>query len=396
MVLVEEHLRVADQERAHVGAVECEHAPARPLLAGEVQAVAAVRGLGEVEVVDALRVESAAGVVVDHVDEHGDPVHVADVDERLQLVDLTLEVLERQRRASLLREQGVDALQIRRQVGRVDAVVHLRREDVGAVVAEAPLAGELDDGQRLEGVDAEVGEVLDPVERVQELRHAPGPAVAAGVVAREEPADVELVDDEVVERRRPEACVVPRVRARVAHDAVAVGVVVQLELARPRVALQSRATRSDDEEPVLAAVDHVFEEPGPVAGGRVLDELVLRPGLILVGAAESDVHVRRARCPDAERRAVADQVRTHRRRRGDVRLRCGQSDQAVRGLPPVVLGTVTCFTTWPWSASAAQAVAIRSSRTPGQQAIKPGLSGLLTNRACIARSSSASVSSLNS
>ena len=101
VVLLEEHRGVLDQERAHLGPVEREHPSAGPLLAREVEAVAAVRVRGEVEVVDALAVEAAARVVVDDVDQHGEPVQVADVDERLELVDLPAELLRRQRRLPL-------------------------------------------------------------------------------------------------------------------------------------------------------------------------------------------------------------------------------------------------------------------------------------------------------
>ena len=77
-----------------------------------------------------------------------------------------------------LRQQRVDPLQVRREFRRIDAVVHLGREQVGAVVAEAPLALKLDHRQRLQRVHAEVGEVLDAAEDVEELRRF-GTAVVA-------------------------------------------------------------------------------------------------------------------------------------------------------------------------------------------------------------------------
>jgi hypothetical protein len=80
---------------------------------------------GEVEVVDALGVKPAARVVVDDVDQDGEPIQVADVDERLALVHLAAELLRRERRMPLVVQQRVDVRYVRGQIRGVDAVVHL-------------------------------------------------------------------------------------------------------------------------------------------------------------------------------------------------------------------------------------------------------------------------------
>jgi hypothetical protein len=232
----------------------------------------------------------------------------------LKLVDLAAELQRRQRRVALVLQQPVDLREVRCDIRRVHAVVHLRREDVRPVVAEAPFAGELDDRQWLDGVDAEVAQVRDLVQRVEELRHAAVPAVLAGRVAREEAPDVQLVDDEVGPRGRLEVLVVPRVGVWVAHDGVDVRKAVQLELARPRVALWSRSAGADDEEAVLRAVDDASDKAGPVAAGGVLDELVLGPRHVAVDTVEHDVHVPGGGRPNAERRAARHQIRAHRGR----------------------------------------------------------------------------------
>jgi len=263
VVLLEVHARVAEEEGAHSGAVEGEHAPTGPALRREVQVVLAVGGDGEVEVVEALRVQTAARVVVHDVGDHGDPVQVAEVDERLELVHLAAEVVDGERRAAFLREERVRGPQVRAEVGRADAVVHLRGEDVGPVVAEAPLPLVLDEREGLYGGHAQVCEVFDPVEHVEELRDPVRPEVCPGPVARVEHPEMELVDHELARRGRPELGVVPGVQLAVAYEAVAVGVSVQLELARPRVPLEARPARALDEVAVRRPVAHSRHIAGP-------------------------------------------------------------------------------------------------------------------------------------
>jgi hypothetical protein len=77
-VFVEKELRVLNQEIAHLGLAEIEHEPAGMALVGEIQrvAIAALRRL-EIEEVQALLAELAAGVVIDDVEHHRQPVQMA-------------------------------------------------------------------------------------------------------------------------------------------------------------------------------------------------------------------------------------------------------------------------------------------------------------------------------
>jgi hypothetical protein len=203
VVLLEEHPRVVGEEGAHSRLGELEDAPAGPASGTEVEVVLRPGRARQVEVVDALGVQVAPGVVVDHVDDDGDPIEVEDVDERLELVDLPGQLRSGQRYAALVRQQCVDAPQIRPEVGGVDAVVHLRREDVGAVVSHAPRAVELHDRQRLNRVDAQVGEVFHALEDVEELRDTVGPDVLPRNDGEEAgPMTRGGVLDQLVRRRR--------------------------------------------------------------------------------------------------------------------------------------------------------------------------------------------------
>src|SRR5262249_26212912 len=98
----------------------------------------------------------------------------------------------------------------------------------------------------------------------------------AGIVLRVEDADVKLVDDQTVERRRAKSSVVPDVVARIADDAVAriPGIAAHLELARVRIALEPFAPGADDVEAVEIAVGHAGHVACPEAA-RVLDEEIV-------------------------------------------------------------------------------------------------------------------------
>ena len=126
-------------------------------------------------------------------------------------------------------------------------------------------------------------------------------------VRREERADVQLVDDEVVKLRRDVAGLVPR-EVGLADDAVAGK--RRLQLARVRIALRALAAVADDVEHVAVAVAHAGDETAPVAA------LVAREqaGVVALAVVEVADHMHRSRVrrPDAKGRAVGDQVRTHR------------------------------------------------------------------------------------
>ena len=76
-------------------------------------------------------------MVVDDVCDHGDAVEMAEVDERLQLIDLAREVGQRQLGHALLVQEPIHAREIDWKVGCTHGVVHLGRKQVGAIVAKA-------------------------------------------------------------------------------------------------------------------------------------------------------------------------------------------------------------------------------------------------------------------
>ena len=158
VVLAQPVQGVVDEEAPHlvaVGAVEVQRvAPRRVMAVGEVRAV-----VGEVV---PLRPE----VVVDDVEDQGEPVRVARVGEPLQAVGAA--------------------------VGRV------RRVQVDAVVAPVAIARERRHGHQLDGGDAEVAQVRQPR---GDARERP---------LRRKRAHVQLVDDEIGARHAPPAGVAPR------------------------------------------------------------------------------------------------------------------------------------------------------------------------------------------
>src|SRR5512139_3783029 len=147
--------------------------------------------------------------------------------------------------------------------------------------------------------------------------------VSALIITGVEDANMQLVDDEIVKRWRAETLVMPRVGLGIADDAVADWVAAQLQLTRPGVALEAGALRADDEEPIQGAVRDAGAEASPVAGDRILEQFVGRPRLIVGGAANCNINVCSAGCPDSEAGAVGDEVGTHGGRAADVLLGCG-------------------------------------------------------------------------
>ena len=163
VVLVEPVHRVAAEEAAHLVA-------SRPVDVDRLtprRVVAAAHVRGEPLEVVAL----GPDVVVDDVEDDGEPARVAGVDESPQAVGPT--------------------------VGR------LRRPEVDPVVAPVARSRELGDRQDLAGRDAELDEVVQPLDRRVER-----------ALGRER-ADVQLVQHELGQRRRLEQLVGPRERGRV-------------------------------------------------------------------------------------------------------------------------------------------------------------------------------------
>ena len=184
-----------------------------------------------------------AEVVVDDVEEHGQALAVRRVDEPAQVVG--------------------PAVGVRRRVER------------GAVVAPAPLAGEVGERHELDGRHAHLRQ------RGQLLAHA---VERAG---RGERPDVELVDDEVRQRGRGPAPVGPRERSEVDHLARPVDALGLVP--RGRVGERVPAV---EREPVAVARCHGVHERLVVPVARRVE----RGG----AAVEDDVDAAGGRGPDAE------------------------------------------------------------------------------------------------
>src|SRR5262249_51915451 len=106
MVLVEIEAGVVDQELADRRLLKREDETARPPLIREVQAVAIAMVDRPIEEVEALVAEVTTGVVVDDIENHCETPHVADVDQRLELIRVRGEILTREWRPALLGEQS--------------------------------------------------------------------------------------------------------------------------------------------------------------------------------------------------------------------------------------------------------------------------------------------------
>ena len=117
--------------------------------------------------------------------------------------------------------------------------------------------------QRHHGVHAKIREIFDPLHYIQNLADAMWPDVLAGGILRIEHADVKLVNDEVAEGRRTESRIVPGIIVRIAHDAVAVGISIEFQFARIRIAFEAFAARSDHVKAIKVAVLESWHEAGP-------------------------------------------------------------------------------------------------------------------------------------
>src|SRR5262249_49176245 len=150
----------------------------------------------------------------------------------------------------------------------------------------------LDDRQRLDGIDAQVREIFDAVQHVEELGHAAF-AIRPGVGT-----DVELVDDEIAELRWPPAPVLPREGAGGAQDAIGVRP-YSGELPGIRVALEALVALalSDDEEFVSFAFARRGDKPRPPA----IDDPDQERGLVFRPLVEvpADIDLARTRRPNA-------------------------------------------------------------------------------------------------
>lgn len=112
-----------------------------------------------IEEVDALIAEIPARVVVHDVEDDGDPVHVGQIDECLELARFPREIADAVRREPLRGEQPIQPPDIRGQVSLRDREFRFGRVVIHAVVAEAEPRGELLNRQQLHRRDPEVREI---------------------------------------------------------------------------------------------------------------------------------------------------------------------------------------------------------------------------------------------
>jgi len=124
-IFLQEEPGVLDEEVAHLGFAEIEHQTAGVTAVEEVEGVGiAAGGVLAVEEVEAFVAEAASGVVIDDVEEDGEAVDMAEIDEGLELVHFAAKTLEGIGRELFGLEQGVKGLGIRWEGGVFDGEVH--------------------------------------------------------------------------------------------------------------------------------------------------------------------------------------------------------------------------------------------------------------------------------
>ena len=146
-----------------------------------------------VEEVEALVAELAARMVVDHVEDHGQAVEMAEIYQRLELIHFSAQILRLVAAQALRIEQAVHLGDVGREVVIRHGEIHLGRKIIGAVVAEAEAGLKFLNRQELQRRDAQFGEMRQLARDIEKR------AALARQVRREERADVELIDDELVE-----------------------------------------------------------------------------------------------------------------------------------------------------------------------------------------------------
>src|SRR5208283_3068723 len=161
-ILLDEGRGVVDEELPDVGVRVSKHQAAGPALIGEVEAVVLIAVGRSVVEIEALRVEAAAGMIVDKIEDDGNAMQVREIDQAFQLIDARPKLFEGQRPGAKLGERRVDLPKIAREIGVVAHLVALLgREIVDAVVPFAEFRLEFLDWQELNGGDAEVAEVAE-------------------------------------------------------------------------------------------------------------------------------------------------------------------------------------------------------------------------------------------
>ena len=205
-------------------------------------------------------------MVVDDVEEHGDPRFVGRFHERLEIV--------------------------RGTVARLD------RERVGGVVAPRPFAGELERWHQLDCAHSESAEVVEPILHALERPRSP-------VHPSRERADVKLVDHEVIPIGRPELGALPGEVVGSVDDRVAGRA---REPPRSRVDSGEHAVAGPDRKAILIAVGRAGYVGRPRSA--VLGRHRISRRVPVVERADDRDRLR-VRSPHPERDAAVERNRAH-------------------------------------------------------------------------------------
>lgn len=169
MIFREQELGVVDEELADLLSSEGEAESTGVADVAEVKAVVVVALGHAVEEVEALVVEIAAGMVINHVENDRQAVQMGEVHQAAKLVRGAIEMRGGQWGLALGGEQVVDAGQTGGDFRRGAFIVVFRREVIRAIVTEAERSLKLDDRKQLEGGDAEVAQVGQSRDDIEEL-----------------------------------------------------------------------------------------------------------------------------------------------------------------------------------------------------------------------------------
>jgi len=88
----------------------------------------------------------------------------------------------------------VHLLQVRPKLRGIDAIVHLRRKQVRTVVPKAPLALKFHDGQGLYSRHTQIGEILNAIDGIQELRNSTSTDIVPTRIGGIKDAEVKLIN----------------------------------------------------------------------------------------------------------------------------------------------------------------------------------------------------------
>ena len=358
VVLREKELRVLYQKIANTAVPVGENQAAGPTLVREVQAVIIVAVGLAVEEKQTLVVKSAASVVVNEIEDDGNAVEMEQIDQCLELVRTRSELLDCDRRHVSLGQQQIDLAEISAEFGVVfDLVCHFRREEVGIVVSQTVVVGEFLDRQQLHGSHSELSEVWDTRQYIQELRNL-FPLVAATRVHSVERANVQLINDVLVEWHRPKFRVMPWIGTGSPNEAIAIRKWrIRSELAGPGIPLEAGAGFADHIKPVRRALGQIGNKTGP--GAVVSPEqpvgFARHPACMSRGRqiAGNHVDINRSRRPCSKGGASFNKVHPHWSRVVDMSLSSmKQSLSFTRGhVGPPYCGFVLRRTSILWSGS---------------------------------------------